>query len=170
MKKTSKWLLTGMIALASFASCSKDDTEPGNNNNNGNNNNGNNGVTLKEEEKFLVGDWMFEKAVDTLRPKNNPNSLDISEGPIPCKMDDVYHLRADKKYTKTFGPDSCGQNPLNREEDWGLEAGGIIFADGPNPQGFANKFIKIDNDHFAISWATDLWNGHKTNVYYFKRK
>lgn len=157
--------IAAILFLQFFAACSKDDTTP-----NGNNNGNNNQPGLKEEEKFLVGDWVFEKAVDTLRPKNDPQNPKITAGTIPCKMDDVYHLRADKKYTKDEGQDNCNPGAANGEKEWGLAYGGITFADGPNPLGFANTFTKIDNDHFNIIWSSQMTDGHLTRVYYFKRK
>lgn len=159
-----KQFITIVAAMLLFAACSKDKTAPDNNNGNPNQ------PGLKDEEKFLVGDWVFEKAVDTLRPKNDPQNLKITAGTIPCRMDDVYHLRADKKYTKDEGSNECTPGAFNGEKDWGLAYGGITFADGPNPLGFVNTFTKMDNDHFSISWGSQMTDGHLTRVYYFKRK
>ncbi|MFN4247903.1 MAG: hypothetical protein ACK4EY_09265 [Flavipsychrobacter sp.] len=161
-----KHILTAVIFFSVlFTACSKDKTTPSNNNN-GNNNQ----PTLTDEEKFLVGDWVFEKGIDTLRPKNDPQNLKITEGIIPCKMDDVYHLRADKKYTKDEGQENCNPGATNGEKEWSLAYGGITFADGPNPAGFANTFTKINNDRFSILWSSQMTDGHLTRVYYFKRK
>ncbi len=156
--------LIALLSLQLLASCSKDDTTPSGNNNN------NNQPTLKDEEKFLVGDWMFEKGIDTLKPKIDPQNLKITAGIIPCKMDDIYHLRSDKKYTKDEGKDTCTKGAVYSEKDWAIAYGGITFADGPNPLGFGNTFTKIDNDHFSISWSSQMTDGHLTRVYYFKRK
>ena len=160
-----KQILTAAIFFSVlFTACSKDDTTP-------NNNNGNNNLSgLTDDEKFLVGSWVFEKGIDTLRRKNDPQNLKITEGIITCKMDDVYHLRADKKYTKDEGKDTCTKGAFYGEKDWSVAYGGITFADGPNPASFANTFTKINNDRFSILWSSQMNDGHLTRVYYFKRK
>ncbi len=158
-------LIIVVAAMILFAACSKDNATP-----NGNSNGNNNPSNLNDDERVLVGDWVFEKGVDTLRPKNDTQNPKISQGTIPCKMDDVYHLLNDKKYTKDEGKDTCTKGALYGEKNWSVAYGGITFEDGPNPAGFANTFTRIDNDHFSILWSSQMTDGHLTRVYYFKRK
>lgn len=159
-------LLVATITLCTFLiSCSKNKTEPANNNG-GNNNT----VTLTDEEKFLVGTWVFEKAVDTFRPKNDYNNPQVTEGIIPCRMDDVYYLKADKTYTKDEGADTCNEHYTYEPKEWGLQYGNMIFKDGPNTM-WPNGYTKVDDNRFSLRWSDGgNWDGTTIITFYFKRK
>lgn len=156
--------ITVLVSLL-FSSCSKKETSQTPTNN---------GVQqqslLSDDEKFLVGSWVFDSAMDSFRSKADPDKVIVTQGSVPCRMDDVYHLGADKKYTKEEGQDTCVRKQSYAPQDWGLQYGAMIFSDGPNPPMFSNKFRKIDNDHFAIAWGNQEWEGYRIIVFYYRRK
>lgn len=122
---------------------------------------------LSDEEKNLIGSWVYIQATDTtyssLEGKYTYTNLTQE-----CMKDDVYTFNTNKTYTKDAGLDtSCGKS--HGEYEWSIDQHGFDFGGGPAII-TKNKYIKIDDNNFAAQSQTPHAFGWGRRTYFFKRK
>lgn len=126
-------------------------------------------ANLNDDEKFLVGSWVFERHTDTQTLKDGSKQY-FNEAAKPCASDDVYIFRGDKTYIKQQGTDTCWGESLFGEYEWAVFSGGAFtFKHGPSAYG-TNTLIRIDQNHFAVKGSYSYYNYSGVLTHYYKRK